>query len=305
MEDLQSILGYSKGSPYAGNPYLSINTPSGLIDMSNTPIDLIGIDETGKKMYMKAGRKSPYKFNSSQVLEVPLLPSSNKKQKGGNPYLQKGGMTTKQIFDFIFDDEDEVPKHMNLPTAPSTEEVVAASSEPIMDMDDQMDMAMDIVNSEFYQRRGNPYRQPVSPSGPVRPENVSDKAGEAYKFFVDKGYSPEIAAGIVGNIKHESDFNVSAVGDSGKARGLAQWHPDRYNRLKSQFDLSSFYGNLEAIDYELKTSESAALEKILKAKTPEQAAALVDKHFERSAGLSTKQRMNTAKNIHNIYGSSR
>src|SRR6187549_613644 len=72
MTDLQSILGYQRGSPYAGNPYLDINTPGGLIDMSNTPIDLIGIDNKGNKKKMKAGRKNPYKFEGDIVREFPM-----------------------------------------------------------------------------------------------------------------------------------------------------------------------------------------------------------------------------------------
>lgn len=38
---LQSELGYSDGSPYRNRPYLDINTPEGLIDMSNTGIPLM------------------------------------------------------------------------------------------------------------------------------------------------------------------------------------------------------------------------------------------------------------------------
>lgn len=287
--NLQSLLGYSKGSPYADSPFLNISTPAGLIDMSNTPIDLLGIDNKGNKKKMKAGRKNPYKFEGDQVTEIPL-------QKG-NPY-QRGGLTAKQMFDFIFDDEEETPKKQSVPTAPSTEEI--ETQEP--EIDESYNTAMEIATSEFFKKRGNPYK--TTQSGFI-PEKVDDKAGYAYQFFIEKGYSPEIAAGIVGNIKHESNFDVSAVGDAGKAKGLVQWHPDRYGKLSSKFDLQSFDGNLEAIDYELKTSERFALQKITQARSPEEAAALVDKYFERSAGRSTKQRMNTAKNIYNIYGSSR
>lgn len=75
--DLKSLLGYSKGSPYAGNPYLDIHTPEGLIDMSNTPFDLIGIDNKGNKKKMKAGRKNPYQFEGDMVREIPI------QQRGG------------------------------------------------------------------------------------------------------------------------------------------------------------------------------------------------------------------------------
>lgn len=128
--------------------------------------------------------------------------------------------------------------------------------------------------------------------------NASGKAQQAYNFFLNKGYSKEAAAGLVGNITHESQFNVGAVGDGGKAKGYAQWHPDRYNALSRKFDLSTDQGNLEAIDYELHTSEGGAYEKLKNATSPEQAAAIVDKEYERSAGLSTRQRMASARQIY-------
>ena len=51
------------------------------------------------------------------------------------------------------------------------------------------------------------------------------------KFFIDKGLSIAGAAGIAGNIKIESNFNPSAVGDKGTSYGLAQWHLDRKTAL--------------------------------------------------------------------------
>ena len=94
--DLISMLGYSNNSPFRGNPYLDIHTPEGLIDMSNTDMDLIGIDNKGNKKKMKAGRKNPYKFEGDIVREIPA----------GNPY-QKGGMTPQQLFNFLFEGDDE------------------------------------------------------------------------------------------------------------------------------------------------------------------------------------------------------
>ena len=77
--DLQSILGYSEGSPFANNPYIDIN--SGTIDMSNTPINLVGIDNLGNKKKMKAKNKTPYTFPGSRVREIPMAsggPSASK-----------------------------------------------------------------------------------------------------------------------------------------------------------------------------------------------------------------------------------
>lgn len=83
--DLQSILGYSKGSPYANNPYLDINTPDGLIDMSNTDIDLWGIDNKGNKKKMKAGRKKLYQFPGDQVREIPIAQQGKLVNPFGDP----------------------------------------------------------------------------------------------------------------------------------------------------------------------------------------------------------------------------
>lgn len=47
------------------------------------------------------------------------------------------------------------------------------------------------------------------------------------QFFESKGWSAAQAAGIVANLHAESAMNPSAVGDGGKAYGVAQWHPDR------------------------------------------------------------------------------
>lgn len=101
MIDLQSILGYSQGSPYAGNPYLDIHTPEGLIDMSNTPIDLIGIDNKGNKKKMKAGRKNPYRFDGDIVREIPMqvggiatiAQNNNPYTQKSDEYMQTGGRT--------------------------------------------------------------------------------------------------------------------------------------------------------------------------------------------------------------------
>ncbi len=47
------------------------------------------------------------------------------------------------------------------------------------------------------------------------------------KKLVGMGMSPQDAAGAIGNITVESKGNNKAVGDSGSAFGLGQWHPDR------------------------------------------------------------------------------
>lgn len=49
--------------------------------------------------------------------------------------------------------------------------------------------------------------------------------------FMAAGYSRDAAAGIVGNTSHESDGFSGHRGDGGRARGAAQWHPDRWDKM--------------------------------------------------------------------------
>ena len=56
------------------------------------------------------------------------------------------------------------------------------------------------------------------------------KAEYAYKFYLNKGYSPQASASIVGNLIHEGGLNTTAEGDKGykggSSRGIAQWRED-------------------------------------------------------------------------------
>lgn len=87
--DLQSLLGYRKDSPYRNNPYIDIHSPEGLIDMSYTDKDLLGIDEYGNRKVMKAGRKRPYKFQGKVIREIPFQKGGWHEQWLNSPMAQK------------------------------------------------------------------------------------------------------------------------------------------------------------------------------------------------------------------------
>lgn len=108
-----------------------------------------------------------------------------------------------------------------------------------------------------------------------------------------------IVAGFLGNIHHESGFqHQAAVGDGGKAMGLVQWHPDRranFERVFGKpFSQSTAEEQAKFIIWELRNTEKGAYDKIMKAKNPKEAAYLIDRYYERSAGHSRKQRMESA-----------
>ena len=58
------------------------------------------------------------------------------------------------------------------------------------------------------------------------PEGKDEKIKAALKFYKSKGFSDSGAAYMVGNLLQESGLRPDAVGDGGKAFGLAQWRID-------------------------------------------------------------------------------
>ena len=68
-----------------------------------------------------------------------------------------------------------------------------------------------------------------------------------------------IACGIAGNIKAESEFNYTAIGDSGSSYGLCQWHNTRMEKLYSYCKTinkspNTVDGQMQYLIYELKNS---------------------------------------------------
>lgn len=129
--------------------------------------------------------------------------------------------------------------------------------------------------------------------------NLTGKKKRAMEFFMSKGLTNYQAAGIVGNLMHESGLNTSIKGDSGKALGLAQWHPDRQKGLKALAKsrgttIDDFDTQLEYIWQELNSTEKKALNALLNSKTVEQATdAFV--LFERPGNVQLNSRRKHAK----------
>lgn len=158
---------------------------------------------------------------------------------------------------------------------------------------------------EFVKGTGKKYGEPaaaVAPTGsPAVPSAAtpSDKGREraALDYFQSQGWNKEQSAGIVANLKRESAFKADAVGDNGKAYGLAQWHPDRQAEFKRTFgkDMkgSSFEDQLAFVHHELTAGqERGAGAKLRQATTAADAAAVVSNYYERpsdKAGEATKR----------------
>lgn len=128
----------------------------------------------------------------------------------------------------------------------------------------------------------------------------SQNADAALKFFQSAGWTKEQAAGIVGNLQAESgkNLNTQAVGDGGKAKGVAQWHPARqadFQRVIGKDVMSStLEEQLRFVDWELKNSEKRAGDQLKQARTAAEAARIVDKQYERSSGEALGNRIASA-----------
>jgi len=130
----------------------------------------------------------------------------------------------------------------------------------------------------------------------AHPNPVGAQAGESaakdartagiIDSLVKKGWTKEQAAGIAANLWQESKFDPSAVGDGGKAYGIAQWHPDRqaaFKRLfKKDIQGSTLEEQLMFLTYEMNQgNEQQAGDKVRAARTAAEAAATVSRYYER------------------------
>lgn len=130
-------------------------------------------------------------------------------------------------------------------------------------------------------------------------KDASISPGDAVSRFTGYGVPKHIAAGIVGNLMAESSLRTGAVGDGGKAMSLAQWHPDRREHAQANgFDLSNPQDAIDFVMWELNNTENRAKQRLMAARTVQEAADIFALYFLRPAGAQTGR----AENVHNIEG---
>jgi hypothetical protein len=127
------------------------------------------------------------------------------------------------------------------------------------------------------------------------------QAKQLYDYFVDHGFSPAQASGILGNIQTESSFRTNAYNKGEGAIGLCQWEGGRRTELEhfaaqQGKPVTDWHVQADFIMHELNTTEGRAFRDLKAAQTPEQAAKVFQSEYERSACLG-----NRASNASNIY----
>jgi hypothetical protein len=132
-----------------------------------------------------------------------------------------------------------------------------------------------------------PYTPPIGDSADNT--EVNDNAKLAYKYYQQQhNLSPEVAAGIVGNLFQESRLKTGAVeqGNTQAGRGIAQWDvKNRWPEFKkwatrNNKDPMALHTQLDYVLIEPGWGEHS-LKKTLAARTPEEAAMIFGKTFER------------------------
>lgn len=114
---------------------------------------------------------------------------------------------------------------------------------------------------------------------------------QAFDYFRSKGWSEAAAAGIVANLQSESGsrLRIDAIGDGGKAFGIAQWHPDRQAAFKrwagKDIRESSFAEQLAFVHHELTAGEDVLAKraggKLRGVTSARQAGGVVSRLYER------------------------
>lgn len=139
-------------------------------------------------------------------------------------------------------------------------------------------------------------RAEADPAGFLQsaPADASDAERTAMAFFMAQGLPQHVAAGIVGNLVHESNgldtgaINPGDGNDGSDSIGIAQWNGSRAQGLRAWaaeqgLNPSDLQTQLGYVWHELQTSESGTLQALRGARTAEDAAAAFI-GYERPAG---------------------
>lgn len=133
--------------------------------------------------------------------------------------------------------------------------------------------------------------------------NLGEPQKAVANEFSAVGFKLAVVAGFLGNFEVEGGYE-GAQGDSGSAGGIAQWRGSRRANFIAQFGKdpteATHAEQAKFVVWEMQNPDEAGMtveqrDAILNASTPEEAAELIDKYYERSSGEAREQRKEAAK----------
>lgn len=155
--------------------------------------------------------------------------------------------------------------------------------------------------------------QSASSSSPSTSSRATGGGNSAtiWNFFKSKGFSDAITAGIMGNLRMESNLNPNALNASSGAFGIAQWLGGRKSSLQNYASSIGSSANnlmtqLNFLWKELQSTEKRTMNWIRSNPNASASttAAMFDKLFERSEGTHIPQRQNYANQYLSQYSGS-
>jgi hypothetical protein len=142
----------------------------------------------------------------------------------------------------------------------------------------------------------------TSPAGQTNaPTNVSPAVAEVASALSSNLPAP-VVAGFMGNFHAEGGYD-GAQGDGGSASGIGQWRGARAANFERVIGKpvteATPAEQAQFVSWEMQNPQAAGMtvaqrDAILNAKTPAQAAALIDQYYERSSGRDRNIRMSAA-----------
>lgn len=115
--------------------------------------------------------------------------------------------------------------------------------------------------------------------------NSNSNANYAMNYFMNKGFTREQAAGIVGNFMRESSMNTNAVNPNSGAYGIGQWLGSRKKKLFSMYGNKPTLDNqLDFVMYEFNTTHKKGYNMIKNSANANDAATNAFGYYEFSAG---------------------
>lgn len=135
----------------------------------------------------------------------------------------------------------------------------------------------------------------------------SDNAEKIWNFFISQGFTPEQAAGFLGNFSVETGgtFDPGTEQVGGNGYGIAQWD-DRRTTLEAYAQqqgqpVDSLELQLDFVMHELKGSESAAYELIKATETVTQAWEIISRYYERPLVWENPERGAEAQKFYDLF----
>ena len=280
----QSELGYSNGSPFIDQPFLDIDSPQGLIDMSDTAIPLYAVDDTGYDKVLEP-YSGMHQFPGTKIREHKF---------------QNGGSYTEEIENT--EPASLIQEEHQIEQASTNFEVTPQIIEDL-DTFDIASFEPEIVAPPIMETDTLEYKTPKLAQSQVA-------QGQAIRDgLLKRGFSREETSAVLGNLFAESGFNPEAEAPSTKAYGLMQWLGERKEKLQTLanergVEISDLDLQLDHIANELKGQnryETSQFNKAMKGNTIAEKARLFGKLVERPSDRELNESLSKRVNIARFF----